>query len=405
MDPAFEPSIEDIMNDPDGFDFSLYPLALAEMLQNRVLVDPGDEESFMEIMRFEKRAACFDPTTLGLTVLVTEDCNFGCPYCYEQHKQSCDMSQKVQEQLLQFISFMGRFRQINVTWFGGEPLMRFDTILSLTERLMAMDCDFSAMMVTNGWLLDCHIADQLEQLCIKAIQVTIEGPPHVHNQKRFHLEHGDSFEKIQSNLDYLMFKSNWTGKLLIHFNIDSANAEHYETTRKYWVDRYPGRVVFGINFVDRDQRGSRDMGCCLDREQEIDFYINEYHTNGGEGLSYFPKRHSGMCSATMRNAFVIGAKGQVYKCWHDVGRKDREIGSLFELPQKWNWSLIAQYMTGVDILDDPECCDCFLQPVCDECPMIRYRKKYEGQNISVCARYSDRLAEFLEIHHARKLKQ
>ena len=245
--------------------------------------------------------------------------------------------------------------------------------------------------------------DSLDALHIKTVQVTIEGPKEIHDRKRFHLEHGGSFDQIQENLDRLMLDRRWKGRLLIHYNVDETNADHLADTHGYWTGRYPdGNIGIGVSYVDRHMRGARDMGCSFDKEREIAFHLEQYRKHDGRGLRYYPRRHSVGCCATKMNAYVVGAEGQLYKCWDDVGKKEMEIGSIHEDSRTWNDRLMARYMTGVEPFDDPVCRKCFYLPVCEECPNIRYRKKYEGQPISACANYKDRLPEFLEIHYELK---
>jgi len=399
--PGFETELERIRQDPDGYDFSKCFGVFTEMLKNRVLVNEDDERDLVDAMKMRKLAARFDSSTLALTLMVTEDCNFGCPYCYEKHKRAQDMTPETQDRLIEFIKGFLPLRQLAITWFGGEPLMRFDIMASLNERIRALDIPYGSMIVTNGWLLTEEVTAKLRDLRAGEIQVTIEGPPEIHNRKRFHLEHGDSFHVIQANLDRLMLDEQWPGQLRIHYNIDETNADAFAATYDYWMGRYKdGNVHVGRSFVDRNERGARDMGCCFDKEQETQFYINQYRQHGGKGLRYYPRRHQVGCIATKKNGFVVGAEGQLYKCWDEVGRKDREIGSIHTDPKTWNQALIARYLVGVEPFDDPTCQQCFCLPICEECPNIWYRRKYEGQEIDTCANYRDRLPEFLEIHYA-----
>jgi uncharacterized protein len=402
-DPEFATHLPEIMKNPDSFDFSQWFQPLSEMLKNRVLLTQEDEDDFMITMKFRKTASRFDSSTMGLTLLVTEKCNFKCPYCFEKINDPADMSDEVIDGLIRFIETFMPLKSIFITWFGGEPLLRPDIIRKVNQRIMDLGVKVSSLIVTNGWLLNDQVIDMLDELNATAIQVTIEGPPEIHNQTRIHKSRGDSFHVIQQNLDRLMLERKWKGSLIIHYNIDDYNADHYAETIEYWKNRYPdGRVLTGKNFVDRDKRGSRDGSCSFSREREIEYYLTQYRKNGGMGLSYYPVRHGFGCIATKRNGFVIGARGQVYKCWHDVGVEDRQIGSVFTPPQKWNWSIISRYMSGVDPFDNPECRECFLLPVCEDCPHIWYRKKYMGQDVSLCARYRENLARFLEIHYERK---
>jgi uncharacterized protein len=399
-EPEFAACLEDIIQDPIAFDFGPWLQPFTEMIKNKVLLSPQEEDDFIEIMKFKKTASRFDSSTLALTILVTEKCNFCCPYCYEKIDSPADMNQETMDGLIDFINFFMPLKKIFITWFGGEPLLRFDVIKKLNTRIKDLGVKMSSIIVTNGWLLTSEVVDYLDELNTSTIQVTIEGPPEIHNKTRIHKDHGGSFDVIQKNLDMLMLEKKWKGRLLVHFNIDDYNFDYYSETVAYWQNRYKGsNVSIGKNFIDRDKRGARDMACSFSRDREIEFYLDHYKNKGGNGLSYYPEKHHFGCIATKRNGFVIGAKGQVYKCWHDIGHDERVVGSIFLHPSKWNWTIISRYMTGVEPFDNPQCRECFLLPVCEDCPHIWYKKKYLNQNVCMCARYKEKLSEFLEIHY------
>jgi uncharacterized protein len=404
LDPGLAEVLPEIKKDPETFDFSRRLQPFMEMIKNKVLITRQAEEDFIEIMKFSKTAARFDSSGMALTLLVTEHCNFSCPYCYEHIRNPAHMSDEVIERLILFIKRFLPLKSIFITWFGGEPLLRPDIISKANSRIRSLGVDISSMIVTNGWLLTGKICGMLDELNCRTLQVTIDGPRHLHNKTRVHSTKGDTFDVIQTNLDRLMLEKKWPGRLIIHYNIDSHNAEHYSETYKYWKTRYPDSdLVMGRNFVNRQERAGACSACSFSRRQETDYYLESYEKDGAPGLDYYPRRHGPGCIATKRNGFVVGAKGQVYKCWHDIGVKEREIGSLFTPSKDWNWTVISRYMTGVEPFDMPECRDCFLLPVCEECPHMWYRKKYMGQEDVLCARYKEQLDRFLEIHYERSL--
>lgn len=333
--------------------------------------------------------------------MVTEDCNFGCPYCYEKNKRSVDMSPETMDRLMEFIKGFAPLQQLNIVWFGGEPLMRFDIIRELTRRFQSLGIPYKSAIITNGWLLTEKVTAVLDELNIEMIQVTIDGPSDIHNKKRFHLVHGDSFDVIRANLDRLMLEEKWQGRLKLNYIVDETNAAFYGETHDYWTGRYKaGNVQLGATFADSTERGSRDMGCAFDREQEISFYLEHYPSHRGKGLRYFPGKHLSGCCATHQNVFVVGAEGQLYKCWDDVGKKEMEIGTIHQAPEDLqSHSVFTRYLTGLDPFDDPMCRRCFYLPICNGCPNMRYRKKFNGQSINMCTNFNPRLPEFLEIHH------
>jgi len=68
---------------------------------------------------------------LNLTILPTEQCNFRCFYCYESFKLG-KMSKETSDSILKLVQKRASTLKIlTIGWFGGEPLMAKDIVLSL----------------------------------------------------------------------------------------------------------------------------------------------------------------------------------------------------------------------------------------------------------------------------------
>src|SRR5699024_5938565 len=119
----------------------------------------------------------------------TLSCNFGCPYCYEEPKSGF-MSEEVQKSILDMITEAAKRRKdISVTWYGGEPLIAKDIIFNMSEKIINIceenDCDYSSYIVTNGYLVTDEIIENFKKYKITGAQITIDGPPEIHNSRRF----------------------------------------------------------------------------------------------------------------------------------------------------------------------------------------------------------------------------
>lgn len=316
-----------------------------------------------------------------------------------------DMSSNTVARLKDFITTFLPLEKLDVIWFGGEPLLRFDIVRDLSRWFVEMRIPFSASIVTNGWGLTEEVTRHFEEMRIQQIQVTLDGPPSIHNARRFHLEHGDSHHVIQANLDRLMLKARWRGKLRINYVVDEANANVFDETYDYWSKRYPeSDVKLKASFRDKTERGLLCPGS-FSREQEINFSLQQFRRGRQDGLTLLPKRNGTLCLAACRNAFVVGAEGQLYKCLDDVGKKEMEIGCISSSPKKWNTEVVERYRAAGSFHESRKCRACFYLPICTPCPNIQYRAKYLNQKISPCPPFKHRLPELLEIRHARALEQ
>jgi len=115
------------------------------------------------------------------------------------------MDKQVQNDILFFVEnrLKAGTKSLKVTWFGGEPLLAFDILEYLSQNFINLcnkyNCRYDAFLITNGTLLNSEYAKILKKLNIKGIQITLDGPERIHNQKR-PFENGNSFYVILSNL-------------------------------------------------------------------------------------------------------------------------------------------------------------------------------------------------------------
>lgn len=107
------------------------------------------------------------------------------------------------------------------------------------------------------------------------------------------------------------------------------------------------------------------------------------------------------CAVRNRNAIVIGSEGELYKCWQDVGCKDKVVGYING--KVTNEPLLLRYLVGADPFEDPKCQECFLLPVCGGgCPYSRLQNVYEGKSVDTCLLIKDNLKDFLLAHAMHK---
>lgn len=93
--------------------------------------------------------------------------------------------------------------------------------------------------------------------------------------------------------------------------------------------------------------------------------------------------HKG-CSATMANSYIVGPKGEIYKCWNDVGNDEKIIGYIHE-EKMTNPTLFYRYTMGSKIYEDAECLNCHLLPICaGKCVFYQLKNKYENGNYILC---------------------
>ena len=89
------------------------------------------------LLRYAYDLAKNNSDYMEFVVAPTLDCNFACPYCFET-KRHHFMEKDIQQSILDFYLEqvrLSKFKKVKFAWYGGEPLLQFDTIRNMTKQV------------------------------------------------------------------------------------------------------------------------------------------------------------------------------------------------------------------------------------------------------------------------------
>ena len=372
---------------------------IIERFAKRGIICNFDEKAALETMG---RAACASSQYISLTLCPTMGCNFDCPYCFEDHGRT-KMSAEVQDDVVSLTERLfkaARAKHLSVTWFGGEPLLACDIIESLSERLMALaeehDADYSASIVTNGYLLSQEVADMLEKAKVGSAQVTIDGVGATHDATRYLRGGKPTFERIVANLRNvkLPFKVN------IRHNVHEGNKGEVAELEAFIAQlaKESGNNLF---YYPAPVSGSEVAD---DRGKQVDLLCKS--TAGEIGVKQEAGRfHAGRghyCGANSFWCIGIDDLGNLQKCWEAVDKPQFSFGNAHDWdPEKpfdtaSNLDNLTMYLNTSSPVPDEECRECVWLPMCvGGCP---HRRITDGRQ---CVAFKDNPEDYVLALHAR----
>lgn len=376
---------------------------VAMLRKHKVLVAPGEEEWELLERQYRRDAKCYNTALLDLTICPTLRCNFRCPYCFEScHGDRAFMSPETRGRLVEWIKTRKGVQQLQVSWYGGEPLLAFDVLCGLTRQLTSLGLGYAdAVLVTNGYLLDRKKIDHLNDLMITRVQITLDGPADVHDSRRFLAGGGPTFARIMENLDALMC-SGYAGACTIRVNVDRDNIDGYRPFRDSLLERYPGRNLnVYAGYVDTGHSRSSRPGNLLKFSRWNDFMLGLHHEHGialPRDVFHPGRTVDNTCVATHRNGFVVGPGGELYKCWEDVGIPSMTVGNVHAEGGITNSDLLARYYAESDPYGDPRCWACDFLSLCGGgCAKKRMLTGLSGEMpFDLCRPDKERLRSYME---------
>lgn len=365
------------------------------LIDMKVLVE-NDKDEFYNI-KYQTHFNRFNDKHLGLTINPTLHCNFACAYCFETSKPAIYMTDEVENAIIEFIKKAKRIETIHITWFGGEPLMAYDRIVSITNKIKKLKVKYNADIITNGYLLNEKIINNLDKLNIKRIQITIDGLKEDHDKTRPLLSGKGTFDRIYKNIQLLKtLKPDFP--TIVRVNIDVHNAQNFIKTYAFFYQQYKDKVFVVPGFI-QSTGGCVASDCVFDKEKMAKFLLTLFKQYGVNAMGLFPDNYRYECP--IRNPFnlVIGPESELYKCWNDIGNREQVVGYLNN-QENINNKLLTRYYVAGDPFDDAECQECFHLPTCGGgCPYARIEREYNKFDENICDYRKGHLKEFLELHY------
>ena len=292
-------------------------LSLKQDLYSRLRDDLGKRQSEVEFMSF----------------VLTYDCNFRCPYCYQQkvlEKGEVWVKRVISKDMIDvaFDRYDDTVKTVHL--FGGEPLMleNYDIVKYILDKKENVNIHIT----TNGYNLSEYMP-LLKQHNIGIIEITLDGLEKKHNSRRFLASGEGTFSKILSGIKSALDNDI---KVLIRMNVDDTNlnegkllGEELNSIFKNKNLSFFRNPIFGDKNVCKHEVLAKmitDADALSDgMEETIDSLHPILKAIKGTG-KWTPKYV--FCKAHKGNRF-FDPHGNMYSCFLAVGNEEKRIGKYY----------------------------------------------------------------------------
>ncbi|MEQ8763733.1 MAG: SPASM domain-containing protein [Planctomycetota bacterium] len=347
----------------------------------------------------------FSKERLDLTIAPTMNCNFRCDYCFEEHLK-VTMSKPVAEALVKWTDErLQGAHALAVTWYGGEPLLpsAYPVVERLSHAFLGLaekrGLTYDAHLVTNGFYLDRDKMKSLSALGVSKVQLTLDGPPEIHDRRRHLLGGKGTFWRIVENLENTVDLAEFQ----LRINVDRRNAMSALEVIEILVERgLAGKVRPYLAQVTFDGAACGNiLEACYSNDDfartELDIYREA--AERGLPLTRYPFRVEGaFCIADRINGFVVAPNGSLFKCWHEVTMSPQSaIGSLLDGQQEFQKANEDRFLRW-DAFEKTGCRSCDVAPLCHGgCPIEAMN--HPEKDTGACEHFKFHLEPLLEIRH------
>ncbi len=295
-------------------------------------------------------------------IILTYDCNFRCPYCYEQtlmDKGKDWMNKQITPEMVHsLIRHFDNYKVERITLFGGEPLLprNKETVIEFIKYIKAKNLKLN--IITNGYYLE-HYIPLLVDVDVQKIQITLDGNEERHNQTRYTAGKQGTFHKILENVK-LARKDNLPIFIRCNVDIDDQNQVNdlLQTFDEYGLRDDPGIELFVAALREGEHLEGDNCNIIRKYIQQIDkaidypnstkeMFVKLSHiaTNFLDNTNWHPKYTYCFAHSSLQ---VFDPWGYIYPCSVLVGREKDIIGTYDEngvifndLYTKWHNRTVA----------------------------------------------------------------
>ena len=315
----------------------------------------------------------------ALCLHVAHTCNLTCAYCFagqgRYHGERALMSFETGKRALDYlVEYSGSRRNLEVDFFGGEPLMNWDTVKRLVAYAREIEGparkNFRFTLTTNGMLIDDDVIDFCNREMSNVV-LSLDGRKAIHDRLRVDAAGRGSYDRIVPKFQKLVAARGGKGYYMrgtfTHANPDFVNDVLHmadlgftELSMEPVVcapDDPAALTPEDIETVKGEyERLAVEM---LKRKREgrpITFY--HYMIDLEEGPCIY-KRISGCGSGT--EYMAVTPTGDLYPCHQFVGEEKWKLGDIWEGVTN---TAMREEFRACNAYARPECADCWARLWC-----------------------------------------
>jgi len=309
----------------------------------------------------------------ALCLHVAHTCNLNCSYCFasqgKYHGERALMSFEVGKRALDFlIENSGSRRNLEVDFFGGEPLMNWDVVKDLVKYARSVEKEhnknFRFTLTTNGMLIDEDVIEFANKEMSNVV-LSLDGRKEIHDLTRVDYAGNGSYDRIVPKFKELVESRGGKGYYMrgtfTHANPDFTK-DVFHMADLGFTELSMEPVVSASD--DPMALTSEDLEIV---KEQYEILAKEMikRKNEGRGFTFYHymidltagpciyKRISGCGSGT--EYMAVTPWGDLYPCHQFVGEEEYKLGDI------WNG------VTNNSLREEFRSCNAYARPDCKDC--------------------------------------
>ena len=315
----------------------------------------------------------------ALCMHIAHTCNLNCSYCFasqgKYHGERAVMSFEVGKRALDFlIENSGTRHNLEVDFFGGEPLMNFEVVKQLVAYARSREQEtgkhFRFTLTTNGMLIDDDVIEFANREMSNVV-LSLDGRQHIHDRCRVDYAGKGSWARIVPKFQKLV-QAREGKNYYMRGTFTHANPDFLEDIKTMLDLGFTELSMEPVVCAPGDEAAltAEDLPIVLEQYEKLaelmlqrrregrpfTFYHYMIDLKGGPCIY---KRVSGCGSGT--EYMAVTPWGDLYPCHQFVGEEEFRLGSVFEGVTN---TAKQEEFASCNVYARPECADCWAKLYC-----------------------------------------
>ena len=353
------------------------------------------EDCYQQVVGLKEAGKLFAPDTFApmagelkqktagvvkaLCLHIAHTCNLNCSYCFasqgKYHGERAIMSFEVGKRALDFLmEHSGTRRNLEVDFFGGEPLMNFQVVKDLVAYARSVEKErgknFRFTLTTNGVLVDDDVIQWANRECSNVV-LSLDGRKEIHDRYRVDYAGKGSWEtivpKFQKFVEARGGKDYYMRGTFTHANPDFLK-DIQQMLDLGFTELSMEPVVCAAD--DPSALTEEDLPIVMEQYEKLAEKMLE-HDKQGKPFTFYHymidltggpciyKRISGCGSGT--EYMAVTPWGDLYPCHQFVGEERFKLGNIWD--GVTNTEIQGEF-ASCNVYAHPECRDCWARLYC-----------------------------------------
>ena len=370
--------------------------SLLEKYAGRPDVTESDlRQCLSDVAELERNGKLFTPDTFApladtfkersggvvkaLCLHVAHTCNLNCAYCFasqgKYHGDRAVMSFEVGKRALDFlVEHSGTRTNLEVDFFGGEPLMNWDVVKQLVAYARSIEKDvhknFRFTLTTNGMLIDDDVIDFANREMSNVV-LSLDGRKEIHDRCRVDFAGNGSWERIVPRFQKLV-KARGNRNYYMRGTFTHANPDFLKDIH--------AMLALGFTELSMEPVVCDPADPAALTEEDLPIVLSQYellakemlaHRKEGHPFTFYHymidltggpciyKRISGCGSGT--EYMAVTPWGDLYPCHQFVGEERFRLGDIWKGVDN---TAVQEQFRSCNAYTRPECADCWAKLYC-----------------------------------------